>query len=116
MTLPFEFRLPPGIPGSFHIWQAKNRGTISYGVEMIAVRPGHFKTDRRVGHVLLVTPPHLPPPSAEIAANIPRIRSLWDERHYKISYSRQIRRGLSGPYAEVRGEVLDILVLPLYLF
>jgi hypothetical protein len=51
MSFPFEFRLPNDIPGSFHASSRNRSATISYGVEVVADRPGLFKFNRRVGQI-----------------------------------------------------------------
>jgi hypothetical protein len=106
MTFPFELNLPQGIPGSFHIEQYGDKGTISYGLEVVADRQGMFNLNRRLGSVLRVLPPVLPPPSADLVTNLSQIQTLWnDDIKVKISCSKQVRRGFWGQYAEVKGEV-----------
>ncbi|KAH6916672.1 hypothetical protein BKA70DRAFT_1250246 [Coprinopsis sp. MPI-PUGE-AT-0042] len=43
MQLPFEFQIPRDSPGSFHSDRYRRSATISYGIEVVADRPGIFR-------------------------------------------------------------------------
>jgi hypothetical protein len=54
LSLPFSFHLPAILPGSLHLRQNGCTATISYGIEVVAERPGWFKFNRRIGQIVVV--------------------------------------------------------------
>jgi hypothetical protein len=102
IALPFEFRLPNDIPGSFYAARFHHSATVSYGIEVIADRPGIFHRNRRVAQMLSV----LPLAFQEDAINVPLLRDGWLGRDWaSVSQTAMIRKHFWGHHSEVRGHV-----------
>jgi hypothetical protein len=101
MQLPFEFQLPRDVPGSFHSQRYQRSATISYGVEVVADRPGFFRFNRRLGHVF----PVLPTATPEEVQNALQLGQGWQGQWRSSEQSSEIRRRLWGEYSRVNAQV-----------
>ncbi|KAH6899229.1 hypothetical protein BKA70DRAFT_1527550 [Coprinopsis sp. MPI-PUGE-AT-0042] len=86
-----------------HIIQLPFRqdATISYGIEVVADRPGLFRFNRRLGSVF----PVLSLATREEAENAFRLRQGWSGEWKTIEHSEQIRKHLWGERSFVQAQL-----------
>ncbi|KAH6916674.1 hypothetical protein BKA70DRAFT_1485324 [Coprinopsis sp. MPI-PUGE-AT-0042] len=101
LQLPFEFQLPVDLPGSFRSKWADPNATISYGIEVVADRPGFFRFNRRLGHIF----PVLPTATQEEVENALRLDQGWPGEWKSVERSSEIRKRFWGEYSRVQAQV-----------
>lgn len=100
IQLPFEFRLPRDLPGSLHSSAHHRSATISYGVEVVADRPGFFRFNRRLGQVF----PVLPIASQEQVEDALHLGRGWSGVWSTTEKEDMIRKRLWGEYSHVKAQ------------
>jgi Arrestin (or S-antigen), N-terminal domain len=101
MQLPFEFQIPKDSPASFHSDRSRGGANISYGIEVVADRPGLFRFNRRIGRVFAV----LPIATQEDVEGAFQIGQGWSGEWKSFENSRLIRKRIWGEYSRVHAEV-----------
>ncbi|KAK7023860.1 arrestin-N domain-containing protein [Favolaschia claudopus] len=102
LILPFQFHLPPNLPPSFHCTMTDGKGIISYGIEVVADRPGIFKRNRRIASVFSVVPAANP----QDLATQHLLLQGWSGQWQSIDYEQRMRRGLWGEYSHVKTKLV----------
>jgi hypothetical protein len=98
---PFTFYVPTDAPGSLFLGQPSAHANVSYGLEVIARRPGTFKRNRRVGTMFPVQ--HLA--NEEQVLNAHRLRHGWEGPWKIVEKRTTIRRTFLGKYCDVQAQV-----------
>jgi hypothetical protein len=101
IQLPFEFDLPAKLPGSFQSSASRHSGTISYGIEAVADRPGLLRFNRRSKDMF----PLLPAASEEQALYASQLAASWTGAWTSTEKASVIRKGIWGEYSRARAQV-----------
>lgn len=105
ICVPFTFSLPSGIPPAFSSVSFGKHAGIQYFLEVVGVRSGLLKANRRVVRPLAV----LPAGRAGIALRS-RLQAGWTGRWKTVIHEdSKVRKGIWGDYAKVKMEVRLIL-------
>ncbi|KAL4247580.1 Arrestin domain-containing protein [Abortiporus biennis] len=100
LIIPFEFQLPSYLPPSCHFENNKHCGMVGYVVEVVGVRSGMFKLNRRLTRPISLVPPD------PIGAQIRHVLQMgdWGGSWTMVKKQDNIRRGLWGPLSHVMME------------
>ncbi|KAI0783740.1 hypothetical protein C8Q75DRAFT_725345 [Abortiporus biennis] len=100
LIIPFEFQLPSYLPPSCHFENNKHCGMVGYVVEVVGVRSGMFKLNRRLTRPISLVPPD------PIGAQIRHVLQMgdWGGSWTTVKKQDNIRRGLWGPLSHVMME------------
>lgn len=101
LRLPFEFQIPRDAASSFHTEDYRQEATISYGIEVVADRPGILRFNRRLGSVF----PVLSMATREEAEDAFRLRQGWNGEWKTVERSEEIRKHLWGERSSVQAQV-----------
>ncbi|KAJ7756803.1 hypothetical protein DFH07DRAFT_885143 [Mycena maculata] len=102
LKLPFQFHLPVDIPPSFHCSAVSQKGIISYAIEVVADRPGIFKTNRRIASVFSLVPPAAP----QDLLFQQLLLQGWSGDCKAVVHEDKIRRGILGDYSIVKTKLV----------
>ncbi|KAH9939414.1 uncharacterized protein BXZ73DRAFT_99619 [Epithele typhae] len=107
LPLPFRLLLPQNLPPSFIFEPGGSSAHIEYAIVVVRVRPGTFKSNRRINAPLVVLPPD--PVGA-------RIRMGADMGWKRTAVEERIRRRLWGERSRVQVELAlpEIPVFPVF--
>ncbi|KAJ7470385.1 hypothetical protein FB451DRAFT_1253559 [Mycena latifolia] len=102
LSLPFQFHLPVGLPPSFHCSVLDRKGIISYAIEVVADRPGIFKSNRRIASVFSLVPPAAP----QDLGFQQFLLQGWSGEWKAVVHEDKIRRGIWGDYSIVKTKLV----------
>ncbi|KAJ7093139.1 hypothetical protein C8R44DRAFT_815672 [Mycena epipterygia] len=102
LNLPFQFQLPFDLPPSFHSSVPDRKGIISYAIEVVADRPGIFKSNRRIAAVFSLVPPAAP----QDLAFQQFLLQGWSDEWKAVVHEDKIRRGIWGDYSIVKTKLV----------
>nr|GAT56208.1 predicted protein [Mycena chlorophos] len=102
LNVPFQFKLPPHLPPSFHCEGPSRHATVGYSVEVIGERPGLFKFNKRIRRPFSVVPAASP----EQMLLKESLRQNWNGPWKTWSRHEKLRRGIWGDYSHVRATIL----------
>ncbi|OBZ65041.1 hypothetical protein A0H81_14953 [Grifola frondosa] len=111
LRVPFSLTLPAGLPPSFHFRAFQRTASVRYSIQLVGVRPGSFRINRRIRRPLAVVPTD--PAGAPVAS---ALRLGWLGPWRTAECQDKIRKGLLwGDYAHVKAELtlpaVDVLTL-----
>ncbi|OBZ65059.1 hypothetical protein A0H81_14949 [Grifola frondosa] len=111
LRVPFSLNLPAGLPPSFHFRAFQRTASVRYSIQLVGVRPGSFRINRRIRRPLAVVPTD---PAGALVSSALRLGWLGPWRTAECQ--DKIRKGLLwGDYAHVKAELtlpaVDVLTL-----
>ncbi|KAJ7647779.1 hypothetical protein FB45DRAFT_734501 [Roridomyces roridus] len=110
VSCPFQLRLPPNLPPSFHYHQFSRSVAITYSIEVVGSRHGLLHANRRVRKVISVVPAAS---EWELGA-ASALRQGWAGPWKPFSNNKDVRHGiLIGEHSQVKME-LTVPDLPSY--
>lgn len=101
LDLPFQFHLPIDLPPSLHCSVVDRKGIISYAIEVVADRPGVFKSNRRIASVFSLVPAAAP----QDLVFREFLQQGWTGEWKAVVHEDKIRRGIWGDYSIVKTKV-----------
>ncbi|KAH9950292.1 hypothetical protein B0H21DRAFT_566041 [Amylocystis lapponica] len=98
--IPFEFALPSTLPPSFDFMGMDTKAVIRYFIELVGVRPGTFRMNKKCIFPLAVVPSD--PHGAELHS---ALQFGWDGPWTTVRREGQVRKALWGEYAKAEVEL-----------
>ncbi|KAI0355527.1 hypothetical protein OH77DRAFT_333492 [Trametes cingulata] len=116
IRVPFRLQLPPGLPPSFHYSARPAKASVIYSLTAVGVRPGAFKSNRRIQQPLAVVPRD--DVGVNVREQLAALAAAGAEPPWRTEVKqKRIRRGIWGDYATVKVQwsIPNMSPLPLFV-
>ncbi|KAI0364610.1 hypothetical protein BV20DRAFT_974265 [Pilatotrama ljubarskyi] len=116
IRLPFRLQLPPGLPPSFYYSARPATASVIYSLTAVGVRPGAFKSNRRIQQPLAVV--QRDDVGANVREQLAALAVTGAEPPWRTeAKEKKMRRGMWGDYAtvNVQWSIPNMSPLPLFV-